>query len=132
VASPAKGRYETQNKKLQNLTSNIHGLQGVDANKFFHQPQNKGEVVDFVLSGLQSNIDEIEVKKIANVKHVVSTQIDVDNLKGTCVGTGRIKIRLNEGEDPEAIKQRFISKNILVQDFKIQPNKATGFTKPIY
>jgi hypothetical protein len=58
--------------------------------------------------------------------------VDLDNLKGTCTGTGRIKIRLNEGEDPEAIKQRFINKNILVQDFKMQPNKATGFTKPIY
>lgn len=131
VASPVKGRNETQKQKLQNLTSNIHGLAN-DANKFYHQPQNKGEVIDLVLSGLKSNIDEIEVKKIANVKHVISSQVDLDNLKGTCTGTGRIKIRLNEGEDPEAIKQRFISKNILVQDFKMQPSKSTGFTKPIY
>jgi hypothetical protein len=52
VASPVKGRYETQNKKLQNLTSNIHGLPN-DANKFYHQPQNKGEVIDLILSGMQ-------------------------------------------------------------------------------
>lgn len=42
AASPVKGKYETQNRKLQNLTSNIHGLQGADANKFYHQAQNKG------------------------------------------------------------------------------------------
>lgn len=66
--------------------------------------------MDLILSGMTANIDEMEVRKIANVKHVISTQVDLDNLKGTCTGTGRIKIRLNEGEDPESIKQRFINK----------------------
>lgn len=59
-------------------------------------------------------MDEAELKKIANVKHIISSVVDVDNFKGTCTGTGRIKIRLNEGEDPEMIRQRFVNKEVLV------------------
>ncbi len=114
MVSPVKGRYETQNKKLQNLSSNIHGLQGQDANKFYHQPHNKGTVVDFVLSGIGASVDETQVRKISGAKHVISTNVDLDNVKGTCTGGGRIKIRLNEGETPEDIRQRYISQNIVV------------------
>lgn len=32
MASPVKGRYPTQSKKLQNLSSNINTLQGHNAN----------------------------------------------------------------------------------------------------
>ena len=130
MASPVKGRYETQNKKLQNLSSNIHGLQGNNANKFYHQPQNKGEVIDFVLSGLKGNMDDIEVKKLSGAKHVISSHVEVDNLKGTCTGAGRIKIRLNDGETSESIRQKFVAKGIVVQDHKIESNKNVGFTKP--
>jgi len=54
-----------------------------------------------MVSGLNQNCDEIQIKKIAGVKHVIATEIDFDNLRGVCKGTGRIKIRLNEGEDKE-------------------------------
>jgi len=37
AASPVKGQYATQNKKLQFLTSNISNLQGCDANQFYHK-----------------------------------------------------------------------------------------------
>ena len=62
AASPAKGGYKTQNRKLQNLTSNIHGLQGGDANQYFHRDQNKGEVIDLILSGMKTNMDEQSLK----------------------------------------------------------------------
>lgn len=32
------------------------------------------------------------------MKHVISVETKQDNLKGTCTGEGRIKVRLNEGE----------------------------------
>jgi hypothetical protein len=71
-------------------------------------------VVDLILSGMGANMDDKEIKKIAGVKHVISSEVDLDNLKGTCKGTGRIKIRLNDGEDTEMIRQRFTNKNIVV------------------
>ena len=50
------------------------------------------------IKGLPENFDNIAFKKVANVKHVVSAEIQQDNVKGVCTGTGRIKVRLNEGE----------------------------------
>lgn len=70
--------------------------------------------MDLILSGMGANMDDKEIKKIAGVKHVISSEVDLDNLKGTCKGTGRIKIRLNDGEDTEMIRQRFTNKNIVV------------------
>jgi len=55
-----------------------------------------------------------ELRQIANVKHVISTQVDIDNLKGTCRGTGRVQVRLNDGESAEQIRQRFVNKGMLV------------------
>jgi hypothetical protein len=84
-----------------------------------------------VLSGLNEDVKPADLKKLAGVKHVVSSEVDCDNLKGTCKGTGRIKIRLNDGEDPETIRQRYVKEGILVQDFKNQPQKNSAFTSPV-
>ena len=98
-----KASYPTQNRKLQNLTTSTN-LPGSDANTFYNKSSNKGEVVDLVLSGLDQSVQQADLKRISNVKHVISSEVDLDALKGTCKGTGRIKIRLNEGEDKETIR----------------------------
>jgi len=46
------------------------------------------------LSGLGANVDAQDVKKMAGVRHVVSATVDEDNMKGTCVGTGKVKVRI--------------------------------------
>lgn len=76
------------------------------------------------------NMDVQAIKKIAGAKHIVNSQVDLDNLKGTCKGTGRIAIRLNDGESTEMIRQRFIKEGILVQDFKNNPAKKSDFSTP--
>ena len=50
------------------------------------------------IRGLPENMDNIGLKQVANVKHVVSAEIQQDNVKGICTGEGRVKVRLNEGE----------------------------------
>lgn len=75
---------------------------------------------------------EQQLKKLSGAKHVISAEIAVDSLKGTCKGDGRIKIRLNAGEDKEAIRQRFVNQGAIVRDHKIQPQKDNAFSKPIY
>lgn len=47
---------------------------------------------------MPGNMTEDRLKQIVNVKHVVSVQTDTDNIKNTCVGTGRVKVRIGEGE----------------------------------
>ena len=105
-------------------------LPGFDANQYYHKEQNKGEVIDLVLNGLSPDTMQSDLKRIAAVKHVISSEIDVDNLKGTCRGSGRIKIRLNAGEDPETIRQNFINKGVVVKDFKVKAEKGSDFTRP--
>lgn len=72
---------------------------GHDATKYYDK-QNlaTGQVLDFDLQGLPNSADSIDIKKAANVKHVISSDVDIDNFTGNCKGTGRLKIRLNEGE----------------------------------
>jgi len=54
---------------------------GVDANPL---------VVDLKVSNLPPECDEASLKKASGSRQVVATQIDFDNLKGTCKGSARI------------------------------------------
>lgn len=82
------------------LTSTIGGHDAIKQ----YDNKNKGEVLDFDLLGLPETCDEISVKKNANVKHVISAELEFDNMKGTCKGNGRIKIRLNDGETEDGVR----------------------------
>lgn len=70
--------------------------------KYYEKPVGKQqEVIDIDITGLPENCDEIRLKRAANVKHIISTEINYDNFLGKCKGDGRIKIRLNDGETTE-------------------------------
>jgi len=99
-----KGSNKNQSAKLNFLSSNIDTLQGANANQFYHKPTGTGEVIDLILSGMGEDMNVAAIKKIAKVKHVISANVDTDQIKGTCKGTGRISIRLNDGEDKESIR----------------------------
>jgi hypothetical protein len=49
------------------------------------------------------------LKSISGVKHIVEATVDQDQIRNVCTGVGKIKVRLGEGEDIEAVKQQFIS-----------------------
>jgi len=65
------------------------------------------EVIDWIVSGLPPNFEASQFKKIAMVKHMVKAIVDEDTFKGTCLGTGRIQIRLNHGESSESVRMNF-------------------------
>lgn len=129
MPSPVKGKNNTQSAKLQFLSSNIGGN---DANQYYHKAQPKGELIDLDLSNLPQHVDEIDVKKAANVKHVISTELALDNFKGICTGTGRIKIRLNEGESLEDVQRSFQKKGYTATVHQEDARKKPNFTGPIY
>ena len=75
---------------------------GHNALQYYEKPTNSNnQIVDFDISGLPENCDEIKLKKAANAKHIISTEVSYDNFLGKCKGDGRLKIRLNEGETTE-------------------------------
>jgi len=56
---------------------------------------SKPEVIDLQLSNLPQHMEAKELKRMSGAKHVISCVVDEDNMKGICLGTGRIQIRLN-------------------------------------
>lgn len=100
---------------------------GHDANSQY-QNKNKGEVIDFDLLGLPQNCDELSVKKNANVKHVISTELEFDNMKGVCRGNGRIKVRLNEGETEDYVRNNLRQAGYIVKTHTENPKKNPHFS----
>ena len=45
-----------------------------------------------------------DIKKAAGVKHVISSEVDINNFTGDCIGAGRLKVRLSKGETEEGVK----------------------------
>jgi hypothetical protein len=88
----------------------------------------KKTVIDLDLEGLPKNCDETQVKKLANVKHVISTDLEFDNFKGECKGNGRVKIRLNEGETFEQVKANYEKAGFKVKAHTEDPRKRPVVT----
>jgi len=100
--------------------------------RYYNDGQSKAPstVVDFDLFGLPGNFDEQSIKRAANVKHVISSEIAYDNFTGNCRGDGRVKIRLNAGETAEEVRANFIKAGINVKLHSEDPRKKPGFTQP--
>lgn len=82
------------------------------------------------MKGLPENFDQQSLKRVANVKHVVSAEVREDNLKGICTGEGRIKIRLNEGETINQVRLNFVRAGYAVNVHSDDPRKRPNMTGP--
>ena len=89
---------------------------------------SKPQVLELTLSGLGSNVDAQEVRKMAGVRHVVSATVDEDNMKGTCTGTGKVKVRLNQGETRDQVELNFTKNGIAVREAQNDPRKRPAMT----
>lgn len=87
-------------------------------------------MIDIDLTGLPKDCDDATVKQVANVKHVISTDIKYDNFLGHCKGDGRVKIRLNEGETLEMVRANFIRAGYQVKTHIEDPRKKTVVSGP--
>jgi hypothetical protein len=125
VAIPSKN--PNASKKQQHLASNFLGH---DATRYYNKPQENSTVIDMDLRGLPRDCDDHAVKTAANVKHVISTDIQYDNFLGHCKGEGRVKIRLNEGETIEMVRANFIRAGYQVKTHVDDPRKKPTVTGP--
>merc|ERR1719471_873456 len=51
-------------------------------------------------------------------------------MKGTCVGTGTVKVRLNHGETREQVELNFTKNGVAVREAAIDPRKRPALTGP--
>ena len=87
-------------------------------------------MIELTLSGLGSGADALSVRKMAGVRHVVSATVDEDNMKGTCLGTGRVKVRLNQGETRDQVELNFTKNGVAVREAANDPRKKPTMTGP--
>lgn len=73
-------------------------------------------------------MDARELKKASGAKHVISSTVDEDNMKGVCLGTGRIKIRLNQGETLDSITLNLVKNGWTVNEYTQDPRKQPNLT----
>ena len=67
---------------------------------------------------------------MAGVKHVIAASVVEDNMKGTCVGTGTVKVRLNHGETREQVELNFTKNGVAVREAAQDPRKRPALTGP--
>lgn len=103
---------------------------GHDATRFYNKPLDNNQVIDIDLAGLPKDCDDQTVKRVANVKHVISSELKYDNFLGHCKGEGRVKIRLNEGETLEMVRANFIRAGYQVKTHTEDPRKKPIVTGP--
>ncbi len=68
------------------------------------------------MKGLPSSAQAEDLKKLANVKHVITAVIDHDSITNACTGTGRVKLRLGPNEDLDMVKLQYLKAGYGVQD----------------
>ena len=59
--------------------------------------------LDFNVHSVPDHYTAADLKTTAGARHVVGAEVDQDHIKGACTGTGRIQIRLSEGETAQMI-----------------------------
>ena len=86
-------------------------------------------IVDLDLKNLPKTADSEYLKKVANVKHVISAVVDSDAITNACTGTGRVKLRLTPNEDVETVKVRYLKEGYYVAEHEDNPKKKSCFTQ---
>ena len=77
---------------------------GQDAYNKYGNVRENATVIDLIVSGLSSNTQAGDLRRIAGARHVVEATVDNDTIKNVCTGTGKIRVRLGDGEDLEQVK----------------------------
>lgn len=90
------------------------------------------KVVDLVIGNLPEHYKAENLKRVSGSKHVIGATVEEDNFRGICKGTGRIQIRLNNGESSDLVKLNFLKQGFSVRDFEQDLRKkpiVTGLPK---
>lgn len=118
---------ETAATKQSHLGSTCP-LTGKSSLAAYNAVPSKPEVIDMTINGLPEHMDARELKRASGAKHVISATVDEDKLKGICLGTGRIQIRLNQGETRDSVALNLVKNGWTVNEFTQDPRKQPNLT----
>ena len=69
-----------------------------------------------------------DLRRLAGARHIVDAIVDHDTIKNQCVGSGKIRVRLGEGEDLEQIKGNLYQAGLDVRELQSNASKRPTFT----
>lgn len=99
---------------------------GESSLKHYKTQGSRPQVIDLVIGNLPENFEAENLKRISGCKQVIGATIEVDNLRGVCNGTGRIQVRLNNGETADQLVLNFEKQGFQVKEFekdnRLKPN----------
>ena len=96
--------------------------------QYGNNARDNAAVFELVISGLPSDTQAGDLRKIAGAKHVVDATVDQDTIKNVCIGTGKIRVRLGDGEDLDHMKEQFLQAGLGVQESRSNQSKKPAFT----
>ena len=108
--------------KIRDLSSNLLG-QDCSLGKYStvkDAAQSHSQVVELVVHGLSNEAHADDLMRISGAKHVVEATVDHDAIRNVCTGSGKIKVRLGDGEDIEQVKL-----SLLKAGFDVNENKVS-------
>lgn len=116
--------------KMRDLSSDIHGI-GESMQKHYDADVSKTQVIDLDVKGLPGHAQADDLKRIAGVKHVISTSVDTNSVTNACTGTGRIKLRLGPSDDLESVKLQYLKAGYGVAEHTDIVGLKSNFTQDL-
>lgn len=98
-----------------------------DLSKTFRGGENQSEVNvhTLELSSVPSNISVDDLKRALKVGHLVSLELDTDNLKNINTGKGKLVFRTNTNDDKESVMDKLYEIGIDYKDYvRVNKQKA--------
>ena len=78
----------------------------------------KFEIIDLDIKNITPYMDQLDLKQISGAKHIISTEIGHNSMKGHNSGDARIKFRINEGDSYDQVLYNLKNKGFIVSQHK--------------
>lgn len=117
--------------KAKDLASNLLGHIDCPISKYSSVKNAKeanSQVVEMIIHGLPQSAQSEDLKRISGIKHIIEATVEVDTIANMCTGTGKLKVRLGDGEDVDQLKLQLIKAGLDVRDIKTNQSKKHTFT----
>jgi hypothetical protein len=82
------------------------------------------EVFELLLTQVPRHYDKVDLKKICEGMHIISTELDTDNLTGVQKGTGKIKLRCANEK-----KLKHFEYKLLKEGIEVKPRAKSNLVK---
>lgn len=104
-------------KTTQSFLSSVF-ISGKSTLQFMDQKNKKFEIIDLDIKNISPYMDQQDLKQISGAKHIISTEIGHNSMKGHNSGDARFKFRINEGDSYDQVLKNLKDKGLIVSQHR--------------